>query len=339
MVGRKRFGIQGFAAFAMCASSVGAAACGQGRVDEAAVSTQRANLGIESAQTVRFSHGNPSSTGAESLGYRKAVSERIAMGSPAVAVGPKGRVYVLDALKGRVMRMVKGEPSAVVENLPKDCDDLTVGADGAFAVRRSVKPEVLVFAPDGTKIGAVDTGAVETSDTITLGRSRRVVVTSPFQETFSFGSPSVPQVGEAVLANKREGAAFLPNGDGIVGVRREDGVVELRVVSQNDQEKRVVKAVSLGKGSSVRIVGSNGSVVCTRIEHASEGAGGEVVVDREAACVDVSSEKSLLRVKLPAVGTYVPRHELAFAGSTLVHMRPTDEGLDITSWSLEGGAQ
>lgn len=332
MVDQKRLGIGGFAAIALLA------ACGQGRSSEA-TAVQRANLGADSAPTTRFAHGDPSATAGDTLGYRASVPEHLAMGAPAVAVAPNGRVLVLDALKGRVVRMVKGEISPVVENLPKDVDDLAVGPDGAFAVRRSVKPEVLVFAPDGKKIGAVDTSAVETTDAIALGLSRRVIVTSPFQETFSFGSPSFPQLPEAVLHGKREGVAFLASGEGIVGVRRESGALELRVVSQGDQEHRIVKSIALGEGSSVRVVGSNGSVVCARIEHASQGADGALQVDREAACVDVTTEQTLLRTKLPAVGTYVPRRELAFSGSTLVHMRPTDEGLDITTWSLEGGAR
>lgn len=352
MGSRKVFGIgtftQGASVLALASCAIALPACGQGRgepsraQESVEVSTTQAKLDV-AGQTVRYAHGVPSATGKEALGYRKAVTEHLAVGAPSVAVDAKGRVLVLDALKGRVLRLFRNEVEPVVTNLPKDCDDLAVGADGAFAVRRSVKPEVLVFAPDGRKIGSVDTSAVETTDSIALLASRRVAVTTPFQETFAFGSPSFPQVPEAVLHGKREGAAFLPNGDGIVAVKKDDGVLELRIVANGAsaeaaQETRVKKAVSLGTGSSARIVGSNGGVVCARIEHAHEGAGGEVLVDREAACVDVVAGRTLLRTKLPDVGTYVPRHELAFRGSTLVHMRPTDDGLDITTWSLEAGS-
>lgn len=343
MVGRKSLGV-GSVALAVASTLL---ACGQGRGSASegtpeATGAQRASLVV--ASTTRLAHGDPKATPAETLGYRAAVSERIAMGAPAVTVDARGTVYVLDALKGRVMRMVRGEPMLpAVENLPKDVDDLAVGPDGAIAVRRSVKPEVLVFSASGAKVGAVDTGAVEVSDGIALGLSRRVLVTSADQETFFFGSPATPQVAEAVRANKREGAVLLADGRGVVGVRRDDGVVELRVVANDgDQEHRVQKTVELGAASSVRIVGANGSVVCTRIEHGSQAASGEIVVDREAACVDVLTGRSLLRVKLPGVGTYVPRHELAFAGGTLVHLRPTDEGLELTTWSTEaamGGAR
>lgn len=346
MVDRKQLGIVTFAPMALvaCATLV---ACGQGRgsdVGTEATGSQRARLGADGATTVRLSHGSPTATGPEALGYRAAAAERLAMGAPAVAVGPRGTLFVLDALKGRVLRMTRGEPMAAVENLPKDVDDLAVGADGAIAVRRSVRPEILVFTPDGRKVGSVDTGAVETTDGFTLGPSRRVVVTSPMQETFFFGSPATPQLGEAVLANKREGAALLPNGEGVVAVRRDDGVAELRVVSNDpavDQAARVKTTMALGAASSVRVVGVNGSVVCTRLEHASQAASGELVVDREAACVDVLAGKTLLRTKLPGVGTYVPRRELAFSGATLAHLRPTDEGLELTTWSVEtvGGAR
>lgn len=207
MGGRKVFGIGTFTYVSAiaCASvlSSGLLACGQGRSDEGrgaqeSVSLTKAKLDV-AGQTVRYAHGAPSSTGKEALGYRKAVTEHLAVGAPAVAVDAKGRVLVLDALKGRVLRMFRNEVEPVVSDLPKDCDDLAVAPDGAFAVRRSVKPEVLVFGPDGKKIGSVDTSAVETTDSIALLASRRVAVTTPFQETFSFGSPSFPQLPEAVL--------------------------------------------------------------------------------------------------------------------------------------------
>jgi hypothetical protein len=304
-----------------------------------ATGAKRSGLALEGAFiTTKLAHGSPGTTGPEALGYRRAVTEHLAVGAPAVAVGPRGSIFVLDALKGRVMRMTRGEAIPAVENLPKDVDDLAIGPDGAIAVRRSARPEVLVFAPDGRKVGSVETGAVETADTLVLGPSRRVAVVSPFQETFLFGSPATPQLPEAVLANKREGAALLPSGDGVVAVRRDDGVAELRVVSNDasvDQAARVLGTTALGVASAIRVVGAQGNIVCTRIEHASQGATGEMVVDREAACVDVIAGKTLLRTKLPAVGTYVPRRELSFQGATLAHLRPTDEGLELSTWSLE----
>lgn len=361
MVGRTRLGIVAFARLSLalscsCSVSLVTLGCGQGRGSDGsaeAAGAARAGLGVEgaalTAHVTRLPHSRPatrrepntpttSSSEPSSIGYRPAVKEHLAVGAPAVAVGPRGTVFLLDALNGRVMRMTRGEAVPAVENLPKDVDDLAIGPDGAIAVRRSVRPEVLVFTPDGRKVGSVDTGAVETTDTLALGPSRRVVIVSPFQETFFFGSPATPQLPEAVVANKREGAALLPSGDGVVAVRRDDGVVELRVVSNDpsvDQAARVVRATALGAASSIRVVGAQGNVVCTRIEHASQAATGEMLVDREAACVDVDSGKTLLRTKLPAVGTYVPRRELSFQGVTLAHVRPTDEGLELTTWSLE----
>jgi hypothetical protein len=272
------------------------------------------------------------------LGFRPSFREALPAGAPAVAVGPGGQVFVLDALHERVVRAVKGEvvPFAKV---PRDSGDLAVGADGAVAVLRSTKPEVLVFTPSGEAIGKVDVSAVEQIDGIALGTSRRVVVTNPFQESFLVGSPSMPQLKAAVLAGKREGAALLDATTGVTTVRRDDGELELHVVQSNQERARTLASFSLGKGDAARIVGASNGVACVRIEHVGQDGAGAVNVDREAACLDVKTGSTLLRTRLPAAGAYLPRRELSYANATLAFAHAEADGLKITSWTVEGGAQ
>lgn len=315
---------------------IGASACTADRAPESRASSRGALSGASAdGSTARLL---PWSERGAGVGLRPAVPERAAFGAPAIAVGPGGQVFVLDAVNARVVRVDRGEAIPVAE-VPKDADDLAIGPDGAIAVRRSVRPEVLVFDPDGTPAGRLDTSAVESAESITLGLSRRVIVTTPFQETFALGSPSFPQLAAAVHVGKREGAAFLEGGAGVAAVRRDDGELELRVSSPRGSTR-----LALGRGDAARVVGASGSIACARVEHVSQrsASGAEdapIEVEREVACLDVATGRSALRVRLPAPGTYVPRRELAFAGTTLAFAHPTDDGLSITTWTVEAGAR
>lgn len=302
---------------------------------EESTSQASSALGEVASTTRTFRWGD----GETQLGFKKAVTERLAMGAPAIAVGPTGQVFVLDALHERVVRLDRTEVNFVAK-VPRDADDIAVGSDGTIAVRRSMKPEVLVIGPGGT--GSVDVSGVEDIDAIALGKSHRVVVTNAFQETFQFGSPHAPQLPAFVRETKREGAVLLADGSGVVAVRSKEGELEIRVVAQaNDKEEkpRVVARHSLGKGSAARIVGTNGRIVCARIEHVAQDAQNVLVVDREAACLDSKTGQTMFRTKLPAAGAYVPRRELTFSGSTLAFAQPTDDGLSVTTWKIEGGAR
>jgi hypothetical protein len=265
-------------------------------------------------------------------GFVPAVQERAARGAPAIAVDPRGRVFVLDAVNGRIVRK-DGDELVPVAEVPGDADDLAIGPDGAMAVRRSVKPEVLVLDPSGKQVGRVDTSALPDVDAISLGRSRRVAVTTPFQETFSLGSPSMPQLPAVVLATKREGAVVLADGRGVVAVHTDDGRLELRAGGER---------ISLGEGDAARIVGAEGNVVCARIERVSADAEGALRTAREAACVSTVSGRTVFRAALDAPAAFVPRRELAYRASTLAYAHTADDGsLAIATWSVpnEGGAR
>lgn len=258
---------------------------------------------------------------AKASGFVHASTERAARGAPAVAVDRDGRIFVLDAVNARIAR-VAGDDLVDVAEVPPDADDLAIGPDGAFAVHRSVKPEILVLDPEGQKVGIVDTTAVADVDGIALARSRRVLVTNSFQETFSLGSPAMPQLPSAILDGKKENP--------VQAVRTESGQLELRGAEGGAR-------VSLGRGDAARVVGTSGPITCARIEHVIErdGAEGALRVRREAACVDMNTGRIALRVELPPPGAFVPRRELAFAATTLVFAQPTDRGIEIQKWSVE----
>lgn len=265
------------------------------------------------------------------LGFRPGAREAMPMGVPAVAIAQSGAVLVLDALHERVLKTQKGDVVEIAK-VPADCDDIAVAQDGGFAVKRSVRPEVIVFTASGEKIGSVDTSAVLDADAISLGTSRRVFVTNGYQQTFLVGSPSMPQTKAQVMANTREGAALLSDGSGVTAVKHGDEV-ELHVVSQRDVKARW----SLGKADAARIVGANDSVACARIEHVTTDASGALNVKREAACLELASGKTIFRRDLPNPGAYMPRRELSFNGNTLVFARANADGLDVTSYPIEQG--
>lgn len=262
---------------------------------------------------------------AKASGFVSASSERAARGAPAVAVDRLGRIFVLDAVNARIAR-VSGDDLVDVAEVPPDSDDLAIGPDGAFAVHRTVKPEILVLDPEGYRIGVVDSSAVPDVDGIALARSRRVLVTSSFQETFSLGSPAMPQLPSAVLDGKRE--------NDVQAVRTETGDLELRTSAQGDEPRA---RVSLGRGDAARVVGRDGDLVCARIEHVIErdAVEGTIRVRREAACVHMKTGRTALRVDLPPPGSFVPRRELAFAANTLVFAQSTARGIELQKWSVE----
>lgn len=296
--------------------------------------TQRAALSGEAMSTQRLGWGDEPGQ----IGFRPGFRESAPLGAPAVAVGPGGQVYVLDALHERLVKATKGDVVPVAK-VPRDSDDVAIGPDGAIAVHRSTKPEVLVFAPNGAPIGKVDVSAVESIDAIALGTSRRVVVTSAFQESFLVGSPAMPQAKAAIVAGKREGAAMLDATTGVTVVRRDDGQLEMRIVQAGEERSTVVATHSLGAGDAARVVGAGRGVACVRIEHVGHDAAGAVSVEREAACLDVKTGSTLFRTRLPAPGAYLPRRELTFNNSILAFARAEADGLTVTSWVVEGGSR
>jgi hypothetical protein len=273
------------------------------------------------------------------LGLRPAVAERATLGAPAVAIGPRGDLFVLDAVKQRIVRV--GKEVAPFATVTRDADDLAISADGAFAVHRTMTNKILVLDPGGERVGEVDASGVGDIDALALGPSRRVVAHTAFQETFQLGSPSAPQLAHAVARTRKVGAELLPTGEGVVVVAKE-GQAELRVMSQAaDQEGHAeVRATwPLGRANAGRNVGMTGKVVCLRLERLDTSATGPLAVSREARCVDASTGATIFRADLAAPGLYLPRRELTYANGLLVFAHPEREGLRIQTWTVEGGAR
>lgn len=271
------------------------------------------------------------------VGLREGGAEHAAFGVPAVAVGPNGDVFVLDAVNRRIVRATGREVLPVASEVPLDADDLGVSNDGATVVHRAMSTKVLVLDPHGAKIGEVDTQGMGEVDSVALGASRRVIVKSAFQETFQLGSPHAPQLPEAAYRTRKVGAELLSSGDGVVTIVK-DGSAELHVVAQGEHagDRNVF---SLGSAASAHIVGVSANVVCMRIEHLT--SDGPIAVEREARCVDAKSGKTVFKTDLGAPGLYVPRRELTFARGRLAFAKPEKQGLVITTWAvnLEGGAK
>jgi hypothetical protein len=307
------------------------ASCSNGR----ASSTQSTSFALGSEPTMElYQWGN----GPTAIGLRSAVAERAALGATAIAVGQQGEVFVLDAVNGRVAR-ANGRALRTVAKVTKDAADLAVSSDGALAVRRTMTPRISVLDPRGSLIGEVDATPAGAVDSIELGPSRRVVVHSALQETFQLGSPSAAQLPEFALATKREGAAILPNGDGLTVVA-DHGEITLRVVTQATETKRSTtrSSVSIGRGTAARLAGVSGSIACVRVEHVDP-ASTTIAVQRDAICADIDSGAVVFRHALGEPGIYTPEHELAYAGNTLAFAHAEPEGLRLMTWTIEGGAR
>lgn len=274
------------------------------------------------------------------LGLAPAMPERAAFGAPAIAVAPSGETLVLDALHSRVVKVSATGELTELAKVDHDADDLAVGPDGAFAVKRTTTPKVVVYSPQGLRLGELDTRILQDVERIEMGPSRRVIAVSAHQERYLLGSPTFPASEAEVLHSKREGIADRADGAGLV-VLRDEKTHEISLVSIKkdvEQDKSVeVARVSVGRGDSARIVGVAGNVACMRVETLDGAA--EISVKREAVCVDAVSGNVTFRTALGAPGTYVPHRELVLARGSLVFARPEARGLRLQTFAVPGIGQ
>ena len=261
-----------------------------------------------------------------------AIRERLALGPSAVSVDRDGAALVLDNWGQRLWRIPPSKNALAVPlpvRLPRDTEDVIGWPDGTLAVYRPVSRSVDLFDREGATRGhlqipraVVDIGLLE------AGPSHRVLVTDPFQEVVTLGSPAAPLDESSVLRSRRDGVA------GGLEVIVHDGRALLRVLEAGDR-KRVRRELLVGDGvTAASIVGRSGSVACLRLERQLGTA--TVRVARDAVCVDVESGRERLRVALPAPGLYVPRRELALGGAPLqlVHIEPSTAGLVVRRWEV-----
>lgn len=292
------------------------------------LASSRAALHADGSLTLAFGDK------ANELGFAPALPERAAFGPQAVGTLPGGALLVLDAVRGRVLRVEAGGAVREVAKVDRDADDLAVGPDGAFAVKRTTTPKVVVYTPAGARQGELDYRILQDAERIELGASRRVTVVSAHQERYLLGSPTFPLSPAEVLHSKREGVAERADGAGLQVLRSDDGQLSLVAVRRDAEQERTVEVgrVAVGRGASARVVGVSGNVACLRVETLEDTAA--ISVRREAVCVDASTGAVVFRSDLGAPGAYVPHRELTFSRGRLTFAKPTSEGLQVATFAV-----
>ena len=271
----------------------------------------RAALEADGTRVVSFGDG------VGELGFAPAIEERAAFGVPAVARLTTGETLILDALHSRVVRVDAGGSLTEVAKVDRDADDLAVATDGSFAVKRSSTPQIVVYGPQGARLGELSFRILQDVERIELGTSRRVTAISAHQERYALGSPMFPSSEAEVLHSKREGVVSRRDGAGLSVLRSDLGEISLVSIRHGGEDARSVEIsrVRVGEGASARIVGVTNDVACMRIEHLAKT--NEISVDREAVCVDAVTGSVVFRAALGAPGLYTPHRELSFSRGVL----------------------
>ena len=287
--------------------------------------------------------------GPEEVGLRAAAKDFPAEGPSSVAVGPSGAVVLLDRLNERVVQVsANGDVRSHVK-VARETEHVAVGSDGAIAAWSPLTATVWISGRDGAPLGEVTVPrALRDVARFDLGLSHRVLVTTSTQETMVLGSPRAPLDLASALRSKREGAAFLADGRG-VAARVTDGAGEILVyrkpVVDKDGDSKVAVASTFpieAPVAAVRIVGATGNVVCARVERVTQAAApeSEVVVEREALCVDVDTGSILARRPMGRRGLYTMHADVAVGGNppVLAIVKPEEDGLHLERIPLSAAA-
>jgi hypothetical protein len=249
-------------------------------------------------------------------------------------VAPDGAPLVLDRLNRRVLRLgVDGRPPQVAAEVPEDAEDLAVAADGTLALYSPWRARVWVHG-GGTPVEMAVPRTLREIRGVALGPSRQVLLDTAYQETFSLGSPSMPQTATAILAQRREGAVLLADGRGVAVRLLPDGRPEVLLRRPGERLDAAVRFDLPERVLAARIVGAAGRAVCLRLEQAA--AGPTFTVQRQVVCHDVDGGARLLQRDLPAPGLYVPAREVAVGGSParVAFLEATAAGLRVHSLPL-----
>jgi hypothetical protein len=289
----------------------------------------------ESALTTRAAATVPWGTGARGLSLRASRPEALAYGPSSIAVADDGRIFVTDGEASRIAILdgvATGAPTlATFAPAPHDVRDLALAKDGALAYTRTLSREVAVLEPEGTPSGTLQiASSLGDFDGVAFGPSRRVIIETPFQESFTLGSAHAPMALESTLIGKKEGVGQLSQARRVSVVHGQAGDLTLRVHGTDG----VTSSFRIPDGDTGHVVGARGDVACVRIEHVAGTS--TVSVTREIFCANVTTKATVLRADLGAPGLYVPRRELALGAGKLVFMKPTDDGLNVTVWNVEG---
>jgi hypothetical protein len=269
--------------------------------------------------------------------------EQVAEGPSAIGVSPTGAVLVLDRLAGRVVTLTPQGELSKLADVPVDAEELAVSADGSFAAFSPLRATAWVFGRDGKSAGELTVPReLRVLQHLEMDASRMLVGRSAYQESFLLGSPSAPLPTAVVLASKREGAVLLSDDRG-VALHVRDERAELWTLGRSEGGRSVTEARHAidGRVSSGRVVGVDGNVVCLRLENVASDAGSSgpgkerLSVARRALCLDVATGQVTLDVALPAVGSYLPRRELALGGGYLALLQPEDDAVTVHRWRID----
>lgn len=282
--------------------------------------------------------------GAGEVGLRPGATDFPAEGPSSVAVGPMGSVVVLDRINERVLEITPAGQVRVVGEVARDVEHVAVGPDGAVAGWSPLRASVWITGRGGSPLGEVAVPR-ELRDVvrIELGISRRVIVTTAMQETLVLGSPRLPLDLAGALRTKREGAAFLADGRAVASRVTEGGAGEILVYRKagkdDDAKPPVAWSFTIeAPVAAVRVVGAAGNVVCARVERVTQAADGEreLIVDREALCVEADTGSILAQRPMGRRGLYTMHADVAVGGNppVLAVVKPEDDGLHLERVSL-----
>lgn len=273
--------------------------------------------------------------GPSSLKFRATLPDALAQGPTALALTDDGRMLIADGENARIAEVVgfDGKQTLGIRTFapaPKDVRDVAVAPDGAVAYARQLTSEVTVLEPEGSVSGTLSARDLPYVDGLAFGPSRRVIVETSFQESFTLGSAHAPLAKESTLLGKKQGIGQLSQGRLASVVKDARGTIVLRI-HQGD----ALTSHPLTEGTAARMIGARGDVACVRIEHADT-SGTALKVTREVACLSATTGNVVLRRDLGEPGEYVPYRELALGKGTLAFMKPTEKGLVVTTWAVEG---
>lgn len=282
----------------------------------------------------------PWGAGQDQVGLRPRRPDTLAQGVSAVGLGPGGDVFLLDRLNRRVLRVAAGQDHLqVAAPVPEDTEDLAVSTDGdGLAAYSPLRARVWIYK-NHEPAGELAVPRLFTMVRhISLHHSRVVKLHNAMQETFTLGSPSAPQLLEASLHSKQEGAFFLADGTGLAVKLLPGGFPEVRLLAHTAGRTAIKRKHRLSRPVlAARLVGAAAGLTCLRLEQDVSGAGrGPLRVERQVHCLDARSGRRVLAKSLPAPGLYLPRQELALGGSPplLAFIHPRPKGLHLQVWPL-----
>jgi hypothetical protein len=226
-----------------------------------------------------------------------------------------------------------GRPPQVAALVPEDAEDLAVALDGTLALYSPWRARVWVHG-GGAPVAMAVPRPIREIRGVALGPSRQVLLHTAYQETFSLGSPSVPQTEAAILGQRREGAVRWGDGRGAAVHLLADGRPEVLLRRPGERLDAATRFALPERVLAARIVGAAGRAVCLRLEQAA--AGTSFTVQRQVVCHDVDSGARLLQRDLPAPGLYLPAREVAVGGSParVAFLEATAAGLRVRSVPL-----